>query len=128
VQRGALAGVELGEEGRRGGGGWCRGAGGRERRWRRKRWEESEGSGGPRERSGARGGELREGMRRKMRSLSWESRERISTRKSAPQLYFRFPEKRRWKKFELTVEAFGGILALFCRESDFNRNQTGPYS
>jgi hypothetical protein len=30
------------------------------------------------------------------------------------------------EKIKLRFEAFGGILAFFHRESDFNRNQTGP--
>jgi hypothetical protein len=126
VQRGALAGVELGEEGRRGGGGWCRGAGGRERRWRRKRWEESEGSGGPRERSGARGGELRVGYAEENAFAFLGIEGKDPDQKNRSPVVFRIPREATVEKIELTIEVFGGIPAFFHRESDFNRNQTGP--
>jgi hypothetical protein len=67
-------------------------------------------------------------MRRKMHSLSWESRKRILTRKSAPLVYFGISREATVEKIKLRIEAFGRILAFFHRESDFNRNQTGDKS
>jgi hypothetical protein len=120
---GAAAGAEGPAAGR--GAGWAS-AWRNDRQHRRKRWEESEGSGGPRERSGARGGELREGYVEEnvFAFLGIEGKDPDQKKRSP--VVFRILREATVEKIELRIEAFGGILAFFHQESDFNRNQTGP--
>jgi hypothetical protein len=83
-----------------------------DRRRRRKRWEESEGLGGPRERLrrtgwGAKGGVCRG----KCAFLGIEGKD-ADQKKCSPSV-FRIPKEATVEKIELRIEAFGGILAFF---------------